>query len=163
MKHLFFLILAFQLTLTTSLKAQNTEEAAIKAVIEKETNSFFQRDFAAWESTFVQADYAFQAWNNRKDFDASVSYNSIAARIGNYIKKHPTPTVARVVRKNFIFKFYDNSTVFVTFDQYNGNKKGQARLSKEIRLMEKQDGQWKIAMLAAFWDYKQIFKLADLE
>jgi hypothetical protein len=30
------------------------------------------------------------------------------------------------------------------------------RLSKEVRLMEKQDSKWKIVQVSAFWDYENL-------
>ncbi|MFB0907614.1 MAG: hypothetical protein QMB03_04915, partial [Spirosomataceae bacterium] len=59
-----------------------------------------------------------------------------------------------VVRKNMNFKFYGNNAAHVTWDQFNSDRNQSYYLqSKEIRLMEKVDGQWKTVNVSAFWDY----------
>jgi hypothetical protein len=37
------------------------------------------------------------------------------------------------------------------------------QLSKETRIMEKQDGIWKIANMTAFWDYKNLIPVESLK
>ncbi len=141
----------------------NTEDRqpdkdAILATIEKETASFFARDYEAWKSTYAQTDYAFQAWSNRDGtFDASVGWNGIDNTVGKYIHENPEPQSSShpiVERKNITYKFYGPEACYLTWDQFNSNKEGNNFLhSKEVRMMEKIDGQWKIVCVAAFWDY----------
>jgi hypothetical protein len=63
-----------------------------------------------------------------------------------------------VVRKNMITKFY-GEICYMVCDQYNYTESVKGyNYSKNIRLMEKVDGQWKIVNVSAFWDYKNIEK-----
>lgn len=139
-------------------KALQKEKDAILAIIEKETASFFARDYEAWKSTFLQADYAFQAWSNQDGtFDASVGWDLIDKTIGMYIRDNPVPDSAqrRVERKNIMYKFYGPKVAFLSWDQFNSDKGENIFLhSKETRLMEKVNGEWKIVEVSAFWDYK---------
>ncbi|WP_211316463.1 hypothetical protein U0035_18830 [Niabella yanshanensis] len=143
---------------TPDEKKLQAEKDAILATIEKETASFFARDYNAWKSTYAQTDYAFQAWSNRDGtFDASVGWNGIDNTVGKYINDNPEPQSSShpvVERKNIKYKFYGPDACYLTWDQFNSNKEGDNfHHSKEVRVMEKENGQWKIVCVAAFWDY----------
>lgn len=143
---------------TRSENAIQADKDSIMATIEKETRSFFARDYDGWKSTYAQTDYAFQAWSNRDGtFDASVGWSGIDNTIGKYIHDNPEPQSSShpiVERKNIMFKFYGDNTCYLTWDQFNSNREGDNFLhSKEVRLMEKINGTWKIVCVSAFWDY----------
>src|SRR5690606_21647570 len=149
--------------------ALQQEKDAVLATIEKETESFFARDYDNWKSTYVQEDYAFQAWSNRDGtFDSSVGWENIDNTVGKYIHENPEPASSHpiVERKNTTFKFYDDDVVYLTWDQFNSDRKGEVFFhSKEVRLMEKIDGVWKIVCVSAFWDFKNLIsadKLPDI-
>lgn len=138
---------------------RQADKDSIMATIEKETTSFFARDYNAWKATYAHTDYAFQAWSNRDGtFDASVGWTGIDNTVGKYIHENPEPQSSShpiVERKNIKFKFYGSDACYLTWDQFNSNKEGDNfHHSKEVRLMEKTDGSWKIVCVAAFWDYQ---------
>jgi hypothetical protein len=63
-----------------------------------------------------------------------------------------------------IYKFFSSELAFVTWDQYNSDSEIKTyRLSKETRIMEKEDGLWKIANMTAFWDYKNLIPVESLK
>lgn len=134
------------------------EKQAIFEVIEKETSSFYARDYNAWKNTRSQTDYEFQAWNNGNGtFDAEVGWQQVNTGIEKYIKEHPVAVTShpKVIRKNINCRFYGDSCAFLTWDQYNSDSAVKTYThSKDLRLMEKQNGEWKIVAVAAFWDYK---------
>ncbi|WP_346238286.1 hypothetical protein ABDK00_004340 [Niabella insulamsoli] len=139
-------------------KAVQADKDSILATIEKETESFFARDYESWKSTYAQTDYAFQAWSNRDGtFDASVGWDGIDNTVGKYIHENPEPQSSShpiVERKNIRYKFYGPDACYLTWDQFNSNKEGDNfHHSKEVRMMEKINGEWKIVCVAAFWDY----------
>jgi hypothetical protein len=151
-------------------EALQQEKDAVLATIEKETEAFFARDYDNWKSTYVQEDYAFQAWSNRDGtFDSSVGWENIDNTVGKYIHDNPEPVSSHpiVERKNIAFKFYDDDVAYLTWDQFNSDRKGQVFFhSKEVRLMEKVDGVWKIVCVSAFWDFKNLIsvdKLPDIQ
>lgn len=115
----------------------DVEKEAILDAIENETTAFFNRDYESWQQFFVQEDYAFQAWSNADGgFSASVGWPAIDKRIGDYIKTHPVPPG------------------YLVWDQYNSDQENKwFRHSKDQRIMEKVNGQWKIANVSAYWDY----------
>ncbi|CAG4991276.1 hypothetical protein DYBT9275_00717 [Dyadobacter sp. CECT 9275] len=137
-----------------------SEKKAIKTVIENETESFFARNYEAWKSNYAQTDYAFQAWsNNDGTFDSNVGWDDINKQIGKYIAENPEPVSShpKVERKNMIYKFYGDDVAYLTWDQFNSDQEEKNfHHSKEVRLMEKINGQWKIVCVTAFWDYKNL-------
>ena len=149
-------------------KAANleNEKKAINATIEKETQSFFARDYEAWKSNYAQTDYAFQAWSNDDGtFDSNVGWTDIIKQIGRYISENPEPLSShpKVERKNMMYKFYGDNVAYLTWDQFNSDKpEKNFHHSKEVRLMEKIDGQWKIVCVSAFWDYKNLIPASRL-
>ncbi|SEJ47605.1 hypothetical protein SAMN04487995_4882 [Dyadobacter koreensis] len=149
-------------------KAANleNEKKAINATIEKETQSFFARDYEAWKSNYAQTDYAFQAWSNDDGtFDSNVGWTDINKQIGRYISENPEPLSShpKVERKNMMYKFYGDNVAYLTWDQFNSDKpEKNFHHSKEVRLMEKIDGQWKIVCVSAFWDYKNLIPASRL-
>lgn len=146
------------------------EKDAIMATIERETEAFFARDYDAWKDTYVQEDYAFQAWSNQDGtFDASVGWNGIDSSVGKYINDNPEPESSHpiVERKNVKYKFYGNDVAYLTWDQFNSDRSGDVFYhSKEMRLLEKVGDEWKIVSVSAFWDFKNIIpadKLSEIQ
>ena len=142
------------------------EKKAINATIEKETQSFFARDYEAWKSNYAQTDYAFQAWSNDDgSFDSNVGWDDINKQIGKYITDNPEPVSShpKVERKNMLYKFYGDNVAYLTWDQFNSDKpEKNFHHSKEVRLMEKINGEWKIVCVSAFWDYKNLIPASKL-
>ncbi|WP_018628529.1 hypothetical protein [Niabella aurantiaca] len=171
---LFCMVLTLFIRCSSNAKEQADNEQtlqadkdSIMATIEKETKSFFARDYEGWKSTYAHEDYAFQAWSNRDGtFDASVGWEGIDNSVGKYIHDNPEPQTGSnpiVERKRITFKFYGKDACYLTWDQYNSNKDGNFRHSKEVRVMEKKSGQWKIVCVAAFWDYVNIIPANQLK
>jgi DNA-directed RNA polymerase subunit N (RpoN/RPB10) len=146
---------------------ENAEKANIMKVIEAETDCFFKRDYDCWQDQFTHTDYSYQAWSNADGtFDASVGWNTIEKNLGKYIKENPQEkeeagsSHPKVLRKNIKVKFYGNEAAHLTWDQYNSDRTNSYFLqSKEVRLMEKINGKWKIVNVSAFWNYKN--KIAE--
>ena len=145
------------------------EMGKIMKVIEGETSSFYKRDYKRWKSFYIHTDYTFQAWNNGDGtFDAKTGWVAIDSGIGNYIKTYPVDPEGSshpmVFRKNLITKFYADTVAYLLWDQYNSDQTSQKfQLSKEVRLMEKQNGEWKIVNVSAFWDYRNSVSANNLK
>ena len=164
---LLFLALAATTLLASCTSAANHEVAlqekkdAIMATIEEETNAFFARDYDRWKATYIQEDYAFQAWSNRDGtFDSSVGWDAIDNSVGLYIHENPIPEADQattVERKNIRFKFYGDDVAYLTWDQFNSDRDGALFFhSKEVRLLERVGSEWKIVCVSAFWDFQNL-------
>lgn len=144
----------------TSSVDEDKEMKEIMQTINSESDCFFKRDYNCWKETYMHTDYAFQAWSNPDGtFDAKQSWKEVDEKTGKYIKEnkvlgseHPA-----LERKNMVHKFYGDNAVFLVWDQYNSNPTGKKYYhSKEVRVMEKHEGKWKIVNVSAFWDYKNL-------
>ena len=146
---------------------RTSDEKAIMATIQKETDSFYARDYDTWKTTYVHDKHVFQGWSNSNGtFDTKVGWDTVSYSIKKYIQNYPQPshTQKPVERRNIQYKFYNDNVAYLTWDQYQINSEGKKyQYSKEIRLMEKQKGQWKIACVAAFWDYKNFVTPEELK
>lgn len=144
------------------------EKAAILSAIEQETKCFFERDYECWKEYWIQEDYAFQAWNNADGtFDAAVGWDKIHDQGKSYIDNVPegkTKTSHPIVKRGDIqFKFYGDNLAYLIWQQYNSDRKNEYySVSQETRLMEKQDGKWKIVNVTAFWDMVNKIPFAEL-
>lgn len=162
---------------------QTKEKEAIMKVIESETECFFQRDYVCWKKFFVQSDYAFQAWNNNNgSIDAKSGWKDIDEKIKAYLTRPENKPVGKktmgqepgvkevpsshpkVIRKNILCKFFSQKLAYLMWDQYNSEPDEQHYMfSKECRIMEKINGEWKIANVTSYWDYNRIIEAASLE
>ena len=156
---------------TTGFHDLEKEKKEIMAVIESETDCFFKRDYNCWQNQFAHSDYSYQAWSNADGtFDASVGWDNINKNLGKFIKENPKEKEEAgnshpiVKRENIRYKFYGNNAAHLTWDQYNSDRDQKYFLqSKEVRLMEKVNGQWKIVNVSAFWNYKDKIPLAQIQ
>lgn len=173
--HSLFIVLIFyiigSLSFTSLVYAQideTKELAAILKVIETETDCFYSRNYECWKETWVPEAHAFQAWSNPNGtFDARSGWETVDKEISNYIKANPIPSIGRkrkVIRKNMVVKFYGDNVAYLTYDQYNEKRSGEKfTYSKDVRIMEKHAGVWKIANVSSFWDYKDSFAEEEIE
>jgi hypothetical protein len=143
------------------------DEKAIMATIQRETDCFYERNYDCWKDNYVHEKYVFQGWSNSNGtFDTKVSWDTVNFSIKKYIQNNPKSPHAQkpVERRNVQYKFYTDNMAYMTWDQYQVTRDSKNyQYSKEIRLMEKHNGQWKIACVAAFWDYKNFTAIADLK
>jgi hypothetical protein len=133
------------------------ERTAIMETIERETTCFFQRDYACWSACYAQTEYAFQAWTNADgSFDVQSGWPAVSRQAGEYMKANPAPPVGsshpRVERRNLLVRFFSPTVAYLVWDQYNSDPDMKNFVpSKETRIMEKIDGQWRIVNVTAFW------------
>ncbi len=139
---------------------QATEEKAIMAVIENETDCFFKGDYDCWSKGWSHQPYAMQAWNNDNGtFDAAVGWDKINAQgkgwIEKYYKNGKNVIHPKYKRDTIQFKFFNEKTAYLIWRQINADAKGpKAQISQETRIMEKEADGWKIVNVTAIWDSK---------
>jgi len=117
------------------------EKAAIIALIEEETASYYASDFDRWAATQVQdkTNILTQAWNN--GFNYVTGWDSISRIMRpNIIDKKET---LKEVKSNYKIKIY-NGSAWVVFDNEVFSKTGESA-SKFIAtvILEKIDDKWK--------------------
>lgn len=127
------------------------EEAAVMAVIEAETVAFYSKDFAALARCSVNAPYTRRlGWWSRGGITDRTGWDEIARRIKPQMEDNPAANAtAELVRRENIVIRVGADMAWVTFDQYAPSTgepdMDMPGLSRETRILEKHDGQWRIA------------------
>ncbi|WP_428660576.1 hypothetical protein [Runella sp.] len=147
---------------------EERETKAIMQTIENETTCFFKGDYNCWKENFVQANYAFQVWSKDGYFDPKIGWLAVDDKIGRYIEDNKPGAGGsnnpKVVRKDMIVKFFGDNVAYLIWNQYNSDKQMKNYThSTETRIMEKQDGKWKIVNVTALWDRNQPIPIASLK
>lgn len=152
----------------TSNLDEEKEKKAILQTIENETNCFFNGDYNCWKENFIQANYAFQVWSDASGaFDPKIGWNEVDDKIGRYIEDNKVgqggSNNPKVIRKGMIVKFFGDNVAYLIWHQYNADKKMKHFIhSTETRIMEKQDGKWKIVNVTALWDRNQTIPMDSI-
>jgi hypothetical protein len=130
-----------------TLGSPQADEESIKNMLRQETIDVYAgKDVSG---SFVDSPKTFRGWNTRTGYSVK---NGIAdIRKENDATFGYRPRDMKPINENFTFKYYGNDAVMVTYDQYLYGK--EQAPSKEMRMLEKVNGQWKIAGLMALWDY----------
>lgn len=128
------------------------EKAAIQAVIAKETESYYKQDFAAWKSTYLDSP-AFRKYGYWEGFDEKIAFNNGFASLEKE-KKAQFDADATLWKGSTEERANENFRIaqdmaWYTFEQYSYEKGTRKLLGKslETRILEKVDGEWKIAYL----------------
>jgi hypothetical protein len=128
------------------------EKAAILAVVAGETESYYRQDYAAWRNTYLDTSY-FRMSGYWEDFPHKVQWHDGFYSLDTLKKKQfeENRTIwkgSTEERSNEVLRIYPG-VAWYTFDQDSYEKDTRRFLgrSKELRILEKHDGQWKIVYL----------------
>lgn len=137
---------------TTANDPQEAEKEAIRKVVDLETTSYYKQDFEAWKSTYVDAPH-FRLYGYWEGYPEKVVYYNGFQALKDFKKKQfdENRTVwqqSRVVRSNENFRIYPE-IAWYTFEETSYDSATNSLLGKCVgtRIMEKHNGQWKIAYL----------------
>ena len=156
MKNLYFLLVA--LLYVTTVKAQNAEAEAIKKVIIDETTAWANLDTTAYFAAFADNELTQGAWNKRNLGYAvfngfATLQKSKREDLKNNFKSFYLPNVER---DNWLIKVLSPEWAWVNFTQKTKTIRAETYTSYETRLMHKEGGKWKINVVNALWDYKNV-------
>jgi hypothetical protein len=132
--------------------ALETEQDAIRKVVELETSAYYQQDFETWKSTYVTEPY-FRLYGYWEGYPEKVVFHNGFESLEQKKKKQFTETgiswpQARVERANENFRIY-GEVAWYTFEErtYQNATNKLLGVSMGARLLEKHQGKWKIAYL----------------
>ncbi len=118
------------------------EKEKILDVINNETKAAFQRDYEGWKDKWIQEDYVTKTYINFADssMTETLGWDEINAFVKNYIDEHPEPDPLPTLVQEIDVRVYGNGAS-VDYEQQDEER----GLKRESRLMEKKNGEWKIA------------------
>jgi tetratricopeptide (TPR) repeat protein len=132
----------------TFIAYAQTEDAAIKNVLKMETESYFKRDLQTWTSLWVHDGQVNRNFISRFGLFTNNGWDSIAALRERMFKEDPKPVPIQLKNTNYTIRSngniawveYDQDLFYPGLDTSNGSG-----VSREYRVLVKQNGQWKIA------------------
>ncbi|WP_343488183.1 nuclear transport factor 2 family protein [Allomuricauda sp. d1] len=118
------------------------ERAAILNTLNNETKAAFQRDYESWKGYWVHDPDISKTYIDfgEHSFSESVGWDEISGFVKTFIEEHPEPEPVPELVNDINVRLYDNGA-WVTYEQQDSLR----GLKRETRLMEKINGQWKIA------------------
>ncbi len=122
--------------------SSEVEKKAILERLNNETKDAFQRDYEAWTKNWVHEPTITKTYLNFSDstFSESIGWNDISEFVKTYIEEHPEPEPLPTPIDDIKVRLYKNGA-WVTYEQRDSIR----GLKRETRLMEKVNGEWKIA------------------
>lgn len=138
------------------------DKTAIKAVIEKETTSFFNADRKAWEDTWVHEPYAYWSYSDSTGTSFIEGWDAVNRTFDEYFRTHVAGRNIDVAHQgnNKItidrtwkdIRIYGNGA-FVHYIQRVKDGGIQRDETSQIRVMEKKDGKWRVVCVNAIASY----------
>jgi len=127
-----------------------TTEQAVMQVIAAESTAFWMKDYAGWAACWLHTPQVrMMGWWARGGISITEGWDALSSNLQRLMAENPTPNphAAQVRRENINIRTSDHMA-WVTFDQY-GADTGEAdmdmpRRSHETRILEKDEGQWKL-------------------
>lgn len=118
------------------------EKAAILATINNETKAAFSRDYEGWKDKWVHEPFVTKTYMQLTDSSSSetLGWDEVDRFVREYFIAHPEPDPIPALLEDIDVRLYGTGA-WVSFEQQDPAR----GLKRETRLMEKVDGQWKIA------------------
>ncbi|MBK8503553.1 MAG: hypothetical protein IPL46_15875 [Saprospiraceae bacterium] len=126
------------------------ERTAIQAVIAKETEAYYKQDFEEWKSTYLQSPVfrKFGYWEGYENKVVSyIGFESLASEKKSQFDANETLWQGSVEERSNENIRISNDMAWYTFEQNSYEKDTRKFLGKslETRILEKDNGIWKIA------------------
>jgi hypothetical protein len=138
-----FIVLFISFFSVLNLYAQSADEASIKKVCEAETRTWLDGDKAGHAA----------CWNVQSYSTAMISLpdGTFITASGNELMATEDKAMGgggSFTNTNYVIRISGN-TAWATFDQSGADTKGNKKTSKELRILEKVNGEWKIVVMDA--------------
>ncbi len=155
---LFFLGLCLTMSMSAQTPSVSSDEEAIKKVIIDESTAWANHDTTAYFEVFAKNELTQGAWNNRNmSIGTYHGFEAIQKSVRDRLKANPTKFYQpNIERTNWLVKLLSPEWAWVNFTQKTKNVREQINTSYETRLMHKEDGKWRINVVNALWDYKNV-------
>lgn len=122
------------------------EEDAIKDVIARETSAFLNVDYKSWAETWLKVPYAYRSYSDASTTTYVEGWEELNKTFVDYFKT-AKPADSEIINDWIEIKIFENGA-YVRFNQ-KINDSIELEETSQIRVLEKQDGKWKIVFLGA--------------
>ncbi len=127
-----------------SSKVLSQDEATIQKVLAGSRTAFQNRDSATFFNYFIKSpDLYYQVSTNENQLIMAEGWKAMTHMVGNYMKENPEPDKSKISTVNL--KIHVNGNTAWVTDGFEGG----SILSRDLLILEKQAGQWKIAALTS--------------
>lgn len=130
------------------------EKAAIIEAINGETQAYLDYDYEKLTSYFVKDSLNFRLSSGPDNHEFMEGWNKIDAfykeELSQGVKNPVTDMHVNVSKDDFRIKLYENTAYVICMEtwKYTTDEKVLEIFSRQVRFMEKIDGEWKIAFLS---------------
>ena len=123
------------------------EKEAIKAVIEEETDAYYDSDFDRLAATYVKDETNIRLGASKSGYIYGVGWEEIGSLLKELIESQG-PIELKEVKTNYKIKVYKESA-WAVFDNELYNSEGELTgKSIHVEFLEKVNGEWKIVYLS---------------
>ncbi len=130
--------------------AQTNEIAAIKEVIAKETQTFFNVDRKNWEDCWLKVPYAYWSYSDSTSASYVEGWETLDKTFDRYFKTSK-PSKAQITNDWIEIKIFGTGA-YVRFVQKVKDEIEHDETS-QVRVLEKKDGKWKLICVDAIARY----------
>lgn len=139
----------------------DSEIAAIKAAIEKETDSFYKVDKTTWDVSWVQGNHAYWSYSDSTGTSYLEGWDNINKNFEGYFKTQVAnrnidvdkgANELNIDRTWQEFRIYGDGA-YVRYTQKVKDAQIDRDETSQIRVMEKKDGVWKVAYVGIIAKY----------
>ena len=124
------------------------EKEAIKAVILKETQSYFDKDFERFAACYKHDESIVDLRVYSTNYTHDVGWEGKSSGMKDFMKNNPEPIKNGEVNKNFDIQVYAESA-WAIFDNEIYDDEGKLEyINIGVNFLEKIDGEWKIVYLS---------------
>jgi len=139
------IIIALLILVSAPLIAQ-TEEDAIKRVIEKESTAYFNVDYKTWSESWVQAPHAYWSYTDASGTRFLEGWDTMKNSLAAYFKS-AQPSSGEITNQWLEVRIYEDGA-YVRFTQLVTDGTDRTETA-QIRVLEKQNGQWRVVCMQA--------------
>jgi hypothetical protein len=143
--------LVFSISVVAFFAQAQSDVEAIKAVISKETSSFFNVDYPAWSDLWLKVPYAYWSYSDSTGTSLVEGWENLNKSFADYFK-NSKPSQARITNEWIEVRVYGDGA-FVRFIQKVQDNIDRD-VTSQIRVLEKKDGKWKVVCVGAIARYK---------
>ena len=149
--------LAEQNTGTKSTPSVSAEEEALKKVVTAETEGYCKRDFAVWANSYVDAPTTSSMLTPNGPYASlagTTDFQKMSKGMKAWMAASPQSEMQVTKCDNWVSRVNGNMA-WIMYDQFNVmTKTGTKMKSRELRVLEKVNGEWKISSSSSIWDFK---------